>query len=192
MALRRGFKTEANWYARSLRQELALDAHAPLCQWRLAQHLGYEVVTLSSFGAAVPQSVQYLLSAPGQKDFSAVTVLRDQRRWIIHNDAHGRLRQSANIAHELAHGLLMHDPAPLTGADGARSFNKDQEDEANWLGPALLISEEAAVFLARRGSPAEASCDEYVVSPELLKMRLQVTGAHLRASGGRRRKLQPA
>lgn len=177
MGYRRGFKTEANWYAREMRAELRLPPHSPLCPWRLAKHLGYRVIALSEYGSAQPSAVAYLQGQRGQREFSAITLCSDDDRWIIHNDAHGRERQAANIAHELAHGLLLHEPAPLRGADGARSFNKDQEDEAHWLGPALLVSEEAALHIVHTQMAHPAACATYGVSSELLNMRLGVTGA---------------
>ena len=186
MGYRRGFKAEANWYARELRRELHLEPHEPLCQWQLAEHLGYKIAKLSSYLDLQPDATSYLMSEIGQKEFSAVTIFNNSYYLIIHNDAHHIRRQSANIAHELAHGILMHDPAPLTQANGARSFNKEQEDEANWLGPALLISEEAAILIARRDMPVELTCNEYRVSQDLLQMRLQVTGALIRAARRRR------
>jgi hypothetical protein len=36
---------------------------------------------------------------------------------------------------------------------GARIFDRQLEDEANWLGPALLISEKAAMVIAERDQP---------------------------------------
>lgn len=182
MKFRRGFKTDANWYAREMRTELGIAAYAPLCPWKLAAHLEYAVVQLSEYENDEPQSVAYLMSALGQSEFSAITLYHRQHRIIIHNDAHNRGRQAANIAHELAHGLLMHTPASLVGEDGARTFNREQEDEAHWLGPALLISEEAAVHITRIGLSTSAACREYGVSEDLLQMRLQVTGALKRAA----------
>jgi Zn-dependent peptidase ImmA (M78 family) len=44
--------------------------------------------------------------------FSGVTVFSGQRRMIVYNDAHVPGRQHSDVAHELAHALLMHPPAP--------------------------------------------------------------------------------
>jgi hypothetical protein len=99
MTLRRGFKTEANWYAASLREELKIAVHLPLCPRRLADHLGFPVVPLSDYAKDEPEAVGYLRSKAGQKDFSAVTVAVGQERIIIYNDAHDPKRQAANIIH---------------------------------------------------------------------------------------------
>lgn len=179
---RRGFKAEANSYAREMRDELGIKLHEALCPWKLAKHLGYIVVKLSDFISAEPKAVYYLTSGLGQSEFSAVTLPNDGAPWIIHNDSHSPGRQAANLAHEAAHGLLCHKGAPLTDAYGARIFNREQENEANWLGPALLISEEAALYIVKQRLLHAVACQMYGVSPDLLQMRLRVTGAHIRVA----------
>jgi Zn-dependent peptidase ImmA (M78 family) len=182
MALRRGFKTEAHWYSRSFRKELGLEADSPLCPFKLANHLELPVIPLSKFREAEPHVVAFLMARRGSNYFSAVTIFPDDRRAIIHNDAHDDVRQHANLAHEISHAVLQHPPLePFTEA-GIRNINRDFEDEANWMGPALLVSEEAALSVARRGIPLAQAAAEYGVSVSLMRMRLGVTGALVRAS----------
>lgn len=187
MGLRRGFKSEANWYARSLREELRLTPQCPLCPWRLAGHLEFPVVPLSKYREAQPEAVAYLLSACGQQEFSAITIFDGNFRLIIHNDGHDRPRQAADIAHELAHGLLLHPPKPPLDANGSRHYNAEFEEEANWLGPALLVSDEAAMRIAERGWSAPEASKIYGVSLELLRMRLNVSGVAMRLARRRSR-----
>lgn len=182
MTLRRGFKADANFYARDVRRELEVLPHSPLCAWKLADHLGFVVVRLSEFVAQEPEAVAYLQSDGGRAEFSAVTLRAKGPPWIVHNDSHHPRRQAANIAHEAAHGLLCHSFSPLTGDNGSRTYNREQEEEANWLGPALLISEEAALHIAEQQLLLAAACEIYGVSPELLQMRLRVTGAIVRVA----------
>jgi Zn-dependent peptidase ImmA (M78 family) len=182
MSFRRGFKTEANWYAREVRKELGLAPYSPLCPWKLANHLGFPIVSLSAYQLAAPESVGYLHSEIGQREFSAITLFVGSMRWIIHNDAHDLKRQAANIAHELAHGLLLHPPKPPFDAAGSRHYDKDREDEANWLGPALLISDEAAMHIAARNLSIQAASDHFGASVPLIQMRLNVTGAFARVA----------
>jgi Zn-dependent peptidase ImmA (M78 family) len=102
---------------------------------------------------------------------------------IIHNDAHDRKRQAANIAHELAHALLIHPLQPLLNAQGERDQSESLkliEEEASWLGPALLISEEAALNIARRGISIRDASERYGASEDVIRMRLNVTAAHKR------------
>jgi Zn-dependent peptidase ImmA (M78 family) len=180
MGYRRGFKTEANWYAREMRRELKLPLEGPLCPWRLAGHLDFVVRKLSEFQSHEPHAVAYLLSMAGQQEFSAVTLDVEGARWIIHNDAHAPKRQAANIAHELAHGLLVHKPNPLLNAMGTRYFDRVQEDEANWLGPALLVSDEAALFIAQRGLSIADASNYYQASEDVIQMRLNVCAVRRR------------
>lgn len=181
MTLRRGFKSEANWLARDVRKDLGIAPHQPLCPWKLADRLGFPVIPLSEFTASEPDAVGYLQSTAGQKVFSAITLFQNTKRLIIHNDSHGPKRQAANIAHELAHGLLLHPPKPLLGQDGSRSYDEMMEEEANWLGPALLVSEEAALYIARRRIPITEASDLYGCSEELVQMRLNVCAAVTRS-----------
>lgn len=180
MSLRRGFKSEANWLARNVREEQGIAPHLPLCPWQTAALLGFPIRSLSEYAKEAPEAVFYLGSTRGQRDFSAITIFNGQTRLIIHNDSHDRKRQAANIAHELAHGLLLHSPKAPFDAHGSRHYDRDIEDEANWLGPALLISEEAAIHIARMDLPVSRASDVYGASEEVVRMRLNVTAAYKR------------
>lgn len=180
MALRRGFKTEANVTAREIRAELGLAADAALCPFLTAIHLDVSVLKLSAFKKSYPNAVSYLMSKAGQSEFSAVTVCVGSKRIVVYNDGHSPVRCAANIMHELSHLLLMHPPHLLCGENGKRHFDAVMEEEANWLGPALLVSDEAAVAIARRGLPLRNAANEYGVSTQLMQMRFNVTGAQRR------------
>src|SRR3954469_22013226 len=100
MALRRGFKTEANEHARELRTELGLAPHSP---WALASHLGIPLMRLSELASIEPVATRYLTClAPDL--FSAATLFAGYRRLIVYNDAHPPRRQAADLAHEISHG----------------------------------------------------------------------------------------
>src|SRR5262249_48767554 len=144
MKLRWGFKTEANTIARELRRELGLGAADPLDPWQLALHLDIPIINLKSLRNEAPKAVAQF-THKDREAFSAVTVVFGYKRVIVVNDAHSRGRQASNIAHELAHSLLWHKPAPAYGADGVHEWNPEQEEEAQWLAGALLVSEEAAL-----------------------------------------------
>ena len=177
--LRRGFKTEANEHARELRAELGLPPHAPLSPWALAPHLDIPLMRLSELAGIEPAAVRYLTrSAPDV--FSAATLFSGYRRLIVYNDAHHPRRQAADLAHEISHGLLGHPPAPIFNSIGCRQFNRAHEDEANWLGPALLISEEAALYIVEQRLTLDAAVVNYAVSRDVITMRIGVTGAQRR------------
>lgn len=179
--LRHGFKKEAEGIAGEVRKDIGLAPFDPLCMWRLAEHLGVPVLSLSELHE-VPGAVETLLG-PEQGAFSAMTVFYDTRRAIVNNDSHSLARQSSNLGHELAHGLLMHQPRPAMDERlGCRHWDDVIEDEAEWLGGCLLIPDEAAFRIAQREptSGLDGVAERYIVSNQMLEWRLNVTGARKR------------
>jgi Zn-dependent peptidase ImmA (M78 family) len=181
MGLRRGFKTEAQLLAKSLRQELNVQIDAPLDPFALANHLEIPLIKLSEMRTAAPNAASWF-SSSGQSDFSAVTVFEGFRRVIVYNDSHSPGRQSNDIAHELAHGILLHTPGPAMDAYGCRHWNEDMENEADWLAGVLLISDDAAIHIVRMRMDASLAIREYGVSRPLLEWRLRMSGAKTRVA----------
>ena len=130
---RRGFKKEANELARELREEMGLAPHAPLCPWRLAEHLCVPVQPLSDFSA--DPEIAYLASTSGSQEFSAIVAYDGLSAFVIYNDLHSVPRQAANIAHELAHIVLRHPPKPPVNPDGTRDYRKDRRGRGQLVGP---------------------------------------------------------
>ncbi|MDK1378162.1 MULTISPECIES: ImmA/IrrE family metallo-endopeptidase [unclassified Sinorhizobium] len=180
MALRHGFKAEANAWSRDLRREMGLSAQSAICTRRLCEYLELPLLKLSKVEAN-PAHLAYFLAGEGRKTFSAVTLSVGGRRWIIHNDAHDDGRQAANIAHEIAHALLNHPIPALFSDDGQRSHKADEE-EAKWLGPALLISDEAALFIVSSGMSVSQAATFYGASREVVQMRVNVCAARRRVA----------
>ena len=189
--LRRGFKKEADEYAKELRAELGLRPDAPLSPWQLAQHLEIPIRPLSTLRDKEPASVAHLF-AEGRREFSATTLSLGTHRIIVHNDAHSRERQASNIAHELAHCILGHPCTPPLSDVGCRNYDPVLEAEANWLGPALLVSREAALKISWQGQSAEEAARQYGVTKEVMLMRLGVTGALKIVSRSRTLRKEPA
>jgi hypothetical protein len=147
MALRRGFKTEANAYAREIRVDLGLAADAPLCPFKTAEFIGVPINALSSYTATLPKEAGYLSQVGGKIGFSAMTACFGMAKVIIYNDNLPPTRSYADIMHEISHILLMHPPHRLRAETGGRHYDEQLEEEASWLGPALLVSEERLCLL---------------------------------------------
>lgn len=184
--LYRGFPTYAHRITREVRRELGLALKAPLDPRLLADALSIPVVALSDFADACPQALA-AFAGDGARFFSAVTVFDGPFRLIVHNDCHDPGRQSSNIAHELAHGLLMHAPQPALDHRGCRYWARDHEEEANFLAGALLISDEAAFSIAMEGLSDVIAAARYGTTVPMVRYRLNKTGARLRAQRARRR-----
>ncbi len=182
MTLRRGFKSEANIYAREIRADLGLAADAPICPFATAEHLGVPVFRLSSYASEFPLETAVLSKKDRKIAFSAMTACLGSSRAIIYNDFLPTTRVHADIMHEISHIMLMHPPHRLSSESGGRHYDDELEEEANWLGPALLVSEEAALTVAQSGLGARGAAQLYKVSQSLMQMRLNVTGAFKRAA----------
>jgi Zn-dependent peptidase ImmA (M78 family) len=102
---------------------------------------------------------------------------------IVFNEQHGSARQASDFCHELAHGLLLHTPTPAFSEHGCRSWNTEIEDEANYLGGALLIPGKGARWIAKCGLSTDAAAARFGCSVEMVTWRLNVSGArHLMKS----------
>ena len=183
--MRRGFKTEANAIAREVRAELSLFPTSPLDVWRLAEHLEIPVIPLSSLHEHAPNAARLFLNG-AQGMFSGVTVFRGTNRTIVYNDAHALGRQANDIGHELSHGLLLHNPTAAVDGRGCRVWDSEAEAEANWLSGALLVPEEAALQIVRRGWSLPKAADRYGVTEMMVRYRMNVTGARKRVQRMRR------
>ena len=184
--LRRGFKTEAEALVKEVKTELGLEKLDRLDPHRLARHLDIPVVALSDLPEGL-SGVQRFLSVD-REAFSALTVFDGHRRMIVHNDSHSPARQNSNLTHELAHGLLLHEPAPaLDRLTGCRNWNDTNEAEADWLGGVLLVTNYMALAVARGQLTRKRARERYGVSEDMLGWRLDVTGANKRVARERAR-----
>jgi Zn-dependent peptidase ImmA (M78 family) len=178
--VRRGFKRDSREIAAQIRTELGLTAHHALDPLRLAEHLEIPVWPISSFQADLPKATGILLSDTGTT-VSGVLAFDGHRRVIIHNDAHALTRQRSTIAHELAHALLLHEPIAVTQGAPLK-FDRDQEEEATWLGGVLLVTDDFCVRCARDQVTLQVAADQMGVSLRLMRWRYNMSGAERRIS----------
>lgn len=184
MPLRHGFKSQAHQIAREVRRELGLDLADPINVVQLAAKLEIPLVPLTLLRVAEPEAVRHFTHVDTGA-FSAVTLFKGRTRFVVYNDRHASTRRASDLAHEIAHALLQHPPHAALDNRGCRIWPADCEDEANWLGGALLVSEEAALSIARRQISRAEAASEYDVSEDMIQYRLNVTGAVKRASYAR-------
>lgn len=171
MGLRRGFKAEANRIALRVREKLSLAPIAPIDPILVCKHFDIGLLKLSELDVDVARFL-----GADRSQFSAVTVPRGHQTAILHNDSHDPKRQRSNICHELAHCFLGHACVPPLTADGERTRDSAQEEEAHFLGGVLLLPDEAAKRIVLRGLRSTA-CECYGISDEMLNFRLRLSGA---------------
>lgn len=182
--MRRGFKKEADELGEEIRQELGLSALDSLDPWSLADHLAIPVWRLGDYQAEIP-TASALLGGVEQHAFSAMIAFVGSRRVIIYNDTHALTRQRADISHELAHALLLHKPHVVLSGEEPM-FDAEQEDEASWLGGVLLVPDEACFSLCWQGVSLRDAANRMGVSIELMRWRINKTGAQKRVLRARR------
>lgn len=180
MGFRRGFKAEANRIALRVREQMGLSARSPIDPAKVCKHFEVRLIRLSELDLDCSPFL-----GTDKSSFSAVTVPRGLHTAIVHNDAHHPYRQRSNICHELAHCFLGHQCTPPLTPSGERARDGGIEAEANFLAGTLLVTNEAAIYIVRRGLVHRAQ-QLYGVSQPMLDYRLRVSGAytiHGRSSG---------
>lgn len=175
----RGFKTWSEKVAVEQRRQLGLRPWDPLDPHRLAEHLGILVWYADQIPAENPGWRRVLLR-DDPDSWSTVTLHLGRNDLIILNPIHRKGRESSNLMHELAHTLAGHDPAEAgVSAQGPillATYNKSQEDEANWLAGTLLLPREALIHIRSTGLSELEAGQVYGVSQQMLRWRIDVTG----------------
>lgn len=180
----RGFKTWCERYAAQKRQELGLHPSDPLDPFVLAKSLGIRVWTPEDVRGLSAASLQILLRNDGRTPscWSAVTVVLGTKVLVILNASHSRGRQSSDLMHELAHRIRGHQPHEIEvspqGLMLLKGYDKEQEEEADWLSGCLLLPREALMHIKRQGWDGPAAAEQFGVSQRMLNYRLAKTGVN--------------
>ena len=176
MALRRGFKSEAERIAKQVRENLGLNGSQSITPDMLAKLLGIEIW---SGDELIPRERFIELEQIQRGAFSACTLRpSDDRIAVVYNPLSSHSRQTSDLAHELAHILLDHNFSQIVrlGDITFLSCDQTQEEEAAWLSGCLLLPRALLLAEVRRGSDAKAIAKRYQVSEKMAQYRLNVTG----------------
>lgn len=176
--VRRGLKSEIEDLALEVRSELGLAPQARLLPLDLAKHLEIPVLSLSGLQQKhdADADAVAMFTGSSREAFSAFTVTDGVYRMIVVNESHSEGRQANSLAHELAHILLEHEPAPSSDEYGHRFWNADIEEEANLLAAALLVPREGARILLESGRSEAQAAKHFGVSLPLFQWRARQTG----------------
>ena len=188
--MRRGFKAWCERTSADYRNDLGVPLEARLEPRRLAERLGVQVV--------VPEDIPTLsagalrqLTVEDAGSWSAVTLGHGSRPLIVLNSAQSLARQANSLAHELAHLILNHrmDQTVLS-AEGfllRETWNKEQEEEAAWLGATLLVPRAGLLTAYRAKRGLQSLAEHFGVSQDLIRWRLSTTGVRRQTSRRRMR-----
>ena len=188
---RRGFKTWCETVATQKRHVLKVPLTAPLDPRLLAKDMRVAVRYIQEIPNLAAGTLEQLtLHDPDV--WSALTLCHNGRYLIILNSAHAKTREANTLMHELAHLIIGHKPARLDitndGLMILSSYDKQHEDEADWLAAALLLPREALLHARRRGLSDQQAADDFGCSVQLFTFRLQTTGVDFQLGRARRRK----
>ena len=176
MALRRGFKSEAERIARRVRSEMGLNASKSVAPEVLARLMGIEIRA----GDELIQRERFKELESIQPDsFSACTLRPSPDRVVVvYNPLSARSRRRSDLAHELAHILLDHELSRLERLGDVTFFSCDamQEEEAGWLSGCLLLPRSLLLAEVGRGANAKKIAEKCGVSEKMAQYRLNVTG----------------
>ncbi|WP_284653163.1 ImmA/IrrE family metallo-endopeptidase [Flavobacterium terrisoli] len=181
--LKRGFKAKAERIATEYREKLGIHPCAPLCAFALAKFLDIKVHDATHFLSGL-DDVNRLSGLDGSDcGWSALTMKdKDGKRLIIHNPFHTPARQQSNIMHEIAHILCEHKKKPLPeGVNlpfGMRDFDKEQEDEAIYLGATLQLSRPCLLWARKTKMTNAEIANYYNASAEMVNFRIASTGVN--------------
>lgn len=170
----RGFKSYCSRLVHGLRAELELHDSMPIDMDNLARHLCIDTAPLSDMVKASDATINPAHLEEVYDKVSAFTVFEGVGRTVVFNERHSRPRHRSNLAHEFAHALLQHPPE---GAAGTAAKERLHENEAAWLAGVLLLTDGQAVHIAKRRLSAVLATAQFDISHEMLRYRLQVTGA---------------
>jgi hypothetical protein len=176
---RRGFKSWCEQVAAKLRRDAGLAPVDPIPPTTIAADLNVKLVSASDLQDLAPETLARLLGAHNEA-WSAITVSDGDRHLVVFNPMHSAARQANDVAHELAHIVLKHTPTfSFMNPEKQlliRSFDKNQEDEANWLAASILLPRAALVSMRSKRVKNDEICSRYGISPQLLTYRLNTTG----------------
>lgn len=182
VAFRRGFKTWCENTAKGFRRDLRMPIHSPLDPRALAKHLDVLIWTpeeVAKLGKLDDQHLEQLL-VNDPHSWSAVTLIMPHAKLIILNSQHAPTRQNSDIMHELSHLVLEHSPSRVDMTPKRLmildTYDKVQEEEANWLSGALLVPRDGLLSILSKNPCNVSASAHFDVSQQMLSWRRQVTG----------------
>ena len=182
MALRRGFKSEAERIAKRVQTELGMSAAQSVAPEVLADLMGIEIRAGDEL-IPLERYVELEEIQPGV--FSACTLRPSADRVVVvYNPLSAESRRRSDLAHELAHILLNHELSRIERLGDVTFFSCGavQEEEAGWLSGCLLLPRPLLLSEVRKGTSAREIGKKCGVSERMAQYRLNVTGV-LRQKG---------
>jgi Zn-dependent peptidase ImmA (M78 family) len=187
---RRGFKTWCETIATEKRRTLKVAPSAPLDPRLVAKEMRVAIRYIEQIPSLADGTIEQLTQHDPDV-WSALTLCHNGKYLVVLNSSHPKTREANTLMHELSHLIIGHKPARLDiTSDGLMilsSYDKQHEEEANWLAAALLLPREALLHARRRGMTDQEAATTYGCSIQLFAFRIQTTGVDLQLRRARKR-----
>lgn len=190
--MRRGFKTQAENLAASIRQRLGCTDDEPAPLGKVAGELNVVILAADQL---IDRRRLEDLQALQPDAFSAATFRRpDGSRVIVFNPLHAEGRERSNIAHEIAHIALCHKVRTIEQVGDLKFLTCDleQEEEADWLGGCLLLPRPLLVKATFQGLGAAQIAQKYRTSEHMARFRLNASGVLVQVGRAKAAKVRRA
>ena len=187
MALRRGFKAEAERLANDIWSAMHLKPSNCMDAVDLARHAGCIV---RSAGTLVDIArLKELKRIQDDAFFACTFKLPGARHAIVFNPLMPDTRRNSDVAHEVAHIVLDHRLSRLgrVGSVAFLSCDKQQEEEAAWLSGCLLLPRFTLIHDLAKHMAHKTIAENRVLSKDIVDYRVRVTGVARQFVAGRRR-----
>ena len=151
----------------------------PLNPFVLAHSLGIKVIEPNDISGVSSEDLEVLRSIGA--DWSGLSFsLPDGRAIVILNPFHDQTRKNITLMEEICHSIFNHKAKTKVRLLGFQKmnfleFSKREEKEAYHIGAAVLVPYKALDLLVKKHKNIKEIGSHFGVSPELVKMRLQVT-----------------
>lgn len=179
--LKRGFKADAERKAKEYREALSIHPCAPLCAFKLAEHLIVPVYPATEF-LTLTHDINNLNGSNGKDpEWSALTMLtKAGNRIIIHNSFNSVARQQSDLMHELAHIICKHERSQseydFEIPFGMRDYDELQEEEAKCLGSTLQLPTPCLLWAKKRNMSNGDIAGHFNASEVMVTYRMNMTG----------------
>lgn len=175
--MKRGFKARANRLSKKIRVKLDLKPKDYLDPRLLAKKMKVKIFNPEELELS-PTILKTLVNT-SKNEWSALGATINGAKVIFLNSSHPDTRIEASIMHELAHFLLKHEPMGAVSYFGIpiTRFNKEQEEEAEFLGGCLQIPGDCIFPLfAFEDYTIKSLADHFHCSKQVARMRYNLSG----------------
>lgn len=188
MALRRGFKAEAERISIDIWRAMDLAAGDIMNALNLAKHVGCVVYAADELVDIA--KLERLKVIQDDAFFACTFKIPGKRHAIVYNPLMSAKRRNSDIAHEVSHIVLDHRLSRLErlGEVAFLSCDKKQEEEAAWLSGCLLLPRPALIHDLSKGMTSTTIADRRNLSTSMVDYRMRVTGVERQLAARRRRR----